>query len=97
MSDPNEPIESSFYDPRQSRTDIFGKGIETTNTQTLADALPQEIQRCQKLLQVYKSIGPVGQFGYVMIQADINEAHKAMMEGDVVAMIRCYQKLKDAE
>jgi len=91
MSDPNEPIESSFYDPRQRRT------VETTNTQTLADALPQEIQRCQKLLQVYKSIGPVGQFGYVMIQADINEAHKAMMEGDVVAMIRCYQKLKDAE
>lgn len=64
---------------------------------TLGDALPKEIQRCQELLGVYKSLWPVGAFGHAMISADIAEAHKAMMEGDTVAMISAYKKLQDCE
>lgn len=63
---------------------------------TLADALPKEIERCQRLLEDYAAIGPVGNFGAMMIRRDIASAHKAMIEGDVVAMIRAYEALKGA-
>ena len=66
-----------------------------TETTTLADALPKEIQRCQEVLGWYKEIGPVGAFGHAMITASIAAAHKAMIEGDVVAMIRAYEDLKE--
>ncbi len=63
-------------------------------TPTLADALPREIERCQELLGQYKALGPVGVFGHAMISRDIAAAHTAMMEGDVVAMLRAYETLK---
>lgn len=63
-------------------------------TDTLGDALPREIARCQELLTQYAAIGPVGNFGAAMIRADIAEATKAMAEGDVVAMIRAHEKLR---
>lgn len=65
--------------------------------ETLGDALPAEIKRCQALLPHYDAIGPVGAFGKAMIQADIDAAIKAMAEGDVVAMLRAYNALKDCE
>lgn len=65
-----------------------------TPQQTLADALPEEIQRCQQLLVEYAAIGPAGAFASMMIRADIAAAHKAMMDGDVVEMIRAYEALK---
>lgn len=61
---------------------------------TLADALPKEIERCQELLTAYSEIGPAGVFGAMMIRRDIAAAHKAMMDGDVVAMLRAYEALK---
>lgn len=74
-----------------------GRVAAPTTGSTLGDALPKEIQRCQELLGIYKSLGHAGAFGHAMISADIAEAHKAMMEGDVVAMLRAYNKLKDCE
>lgn len=65
-----------------------------TEPETLGDALPKEIERCQKLLEQYAFIGPAGAFGHAMISRDIAAAHKAMMEGDVVAMLRAYEALK---
>ena len=64
---------------------------------TIGDQLPKEIERCQELLGIYKSLGPVGVFGHAMISADIAEAHKAMMEGDLVGMVQAYEKLKGCE
>jgi hypothetical protein len=64
------------------------------NTETLGTALPKEIRRCQNLLLEYAALGPVGAFGYAMISRDIIAAHKAMAEGDVVAMLRAYEALK---
>lgn len=64
---------------------------------TLGDDLPKEIARCQELIGIYKSLGPFGVFGHAMISADIAEAHKAMIEGDLVGMIRAYEKLKGCE
>lgn len=69
----------------------------STQIETLGTALPKEIERCQDLLTQYAAIGPAGQFGAMMIKQDIAAAHKAMMEGDCVAMIRAYEKLKARE
>ena len=67
---------------------------DATTGSTLADALPKEIERCIELLTQYVAIGPAGVFGAAMIRRDIAAAHKAMMEGDVVAMLRAYEELK---
>ncbi len=65
--------------------------------ESLGTALPKEIERCQELLTQYAAIGPAGIFGATMIRADIAAAHKAMMEGDVVGMLRAYEALKGCE
>ena len=69
-----------------------------TPQQTLADALPKEIERCQQLLVEYAKIGPAAAtFASMMIRDDIAAAHRAMMEGDVVAMLRAYEALKGCQ
>jgi hypothetical protein len=71
--------------------------LPRTPCSTLADALPKEIERCQDLIGIYKSLGPVGMFGHAAISADIAAAHRAMMEGDLPAMIQAYEALKRCE
>jgi hypothetical protein len=68
-----------------------------TPQQTLAYALPKEIERCQQLLVDYAQIGSAGAFASMMIRADIAAAHKAMMGGDVVEMLRAYEALKGCQ
>lgn len=65
--------------------------------ETLGDALPKEIQRCQELLVDYESIGPAGAFGVGFIRAHIATALKAIAEGDVVAMLQSYNALKEMQ
>lgn len=62
-------------------------------TDSLADALPREIERVQELLPLYDAI-PTGVFASTMMRESIKQAHAAMVSGDVVAMIRCYEDLK---
>lgn len=66
-------------------------------TTTLADALPQEQERCRELLAVYKTIGPAGTFGAIMIEAALARADQAVMSGDLVEMLRSYKELKECE
>ena len=64
--------------------------------ETLGDALPKEITRVRDVvLPEYLAVGPAGAFGAIMIQRDLDAATKAMINGDLVAMIRCYQALKE--
>jgi len=65
----------------------------STKIETLGDALPREIERCQELLTQYAAIGSAGIFGAMMIKEEISAALKSMIEGDVVAMLRAYEKL----
>jgi hypothetical protein len=65
----------------------------STNIETLGDALPKQIARCQELLKEYAALGPVGAFGYAVIQQEINTAINATAQGDVVAMLRAYEAL----
>lgn len=64
-----------------------------TEPMTLAQALPREIERVQELLPLYDAI-PTGIFAATMMRNSIKIAHEAMMNGDVVEMLRVYEDLK---
>jgi hypothetical protein len=66
-------------------------------TTSLADALPKEQARVREILGHYKDLGPVGMFGAAFIEADLREADAAVMSGDIVRMLRAYEKLKGIE
>lgn len=64
-------------------------------TDTLGDALPREIARVRDdILPIYLEIGPSGAIAAALMRADLDAASKAMIEGDVVQMIRIYEALK---
>jgi len=62
--------------------------------ETLADALPREMARVREVLGHYKEIGPAGMFGAAMIEQDLRAADRAVMSGDVVAMLRSLKTLQ---
>jgi hypothetical protein len=65
---------------------------------TLGDDLPKQCARVRELIAIYRSLpNNAGAFGAHMMECDLQNADKAMISGDVVEMIRCYQKLKDCE
>jgi hypothetical protein len=68
---------------------------EAKTSETLGDALPKEMARIRDVVMpVYRDIGPVGGFALAFMRQDLDAAARAMAEGDVVAMIGAYQKLK---
>jgi hypothetical protein len=62
-------------------------------SETLGDALPAEMARVRELLPLYDAIR-TGVFAATMIRHDLDEAARALAEGDVAAMIAVYQCLK---
>jgi len=62
--------------------------------ETIADALPKEIERVQEIIREYESI-PSGFLAASLMKADVSKAHDAMMSGDLAAMIAAYQALKE--
>ncbi len=66
-----------------------------SDVETLADALPKEMARVRTVLGHYKEIGPPGAFGAMMIEQELSAADKAIMAGDLVAMIRAYNALRE--
>jgi len=65
-------------------------------SQTVGEDIQVEIKRNQELLQLYKEI-PTGLFGATMIQADIDSAIKALAEGDIIEILKAYERLKNNE
>jgi len=63
--------------------------------ENLAQGLIRELNRNRELLQEYKEIGPAGAFGAKMIEGDIAAGEKAQGDGDVVAMVRVFETLKN--
>lgn len=62
---------------------------------TLGEALPREMARVRdELMPRHIAIGPPGMFALMLMRQALDRAAKAMMEGDVVAMIRCHEELK---
>lgn len=62
---------------------------------TVGDDIQVQIKRNQKLVQQYIAIGPEAKFGVMMIQRDIDAAVKALAEGDIVAILRAYEALRN--
>ena len=70
----------------------------TTETESLAEALPREINRVRELQDQYKElrslpnviVGPQ----IAMMEQAITSAIEASVQGDVVAMLRAHEALK---
>lgn len=62
---------------------------------TLGDDLPKEQARVREILGLYREIGPAGVFGAAMIEQSLQKADKAVMSGDVVAMLAAYKELRE--
>lgn len=63
---------------------------------TLGDELPKQMARVRdELIPAYLECGVGGSFAVALMRADLDAAAKAMVEGDVVEMLRACQKLKD--
>jgi len=63
---------------------------------SVGEELPKEITRVRdELIPAYLECGVGGMPAVILMRADLDEASKAMIEGDVVAMVLVYQKLKD--
>lgn len=63
----------------------------------LAEAFAEEQARVRELLTVYKSLGPAGAFGAVMLEATLREADHSATSDDPVRMLRAYERLKGCE
>ena len=69
-------------------------------TDTLGDALPREMARVRdeilpEFLQLRGLPNVICEPQIAMLRASLDAAAKAMAEGDVVAMLRAYQDLKE--
>ncbi len=64
-------------------------------TETLGDALPREMARVRdEVLPAYLAVGLPGTLAVAFMRRDLNAAAKALAEGDVVWMLRVYERLK---
>jgi hypothetical protein len=70
---------------------------EPEEIDTIGDALPREMARVRdEVLPAYLAI-PTGIYAATMMRASLDAAAKAMIEGDLVGMIRAYSDLKGYE
>lgn len=75
---------------------------EKTPVDTLADALPREMQRVrEKVLPIYIAMrgepGIMVEPAIMMMNAALTEAEQALGQGDVVRMLRAYENLRGFE
>ena len=62
---------------------------------SLGEELPKEMARVRDtLMPAYIAIGPAGAFALALMRKALDDAARAMIEGDVVAMLRAYEDLK---
>jgi len=64
---------------------------------SLGEDYPKMQAHVRELLGFYKELGPVGAFGAMMIEQVLQKADEAAMSGDLAAMIRSYQAMKECE
>ena len=64
--------------------------------ESLGEALPKECARVRKLILLYNDpeLNGVGKFASMMMEQSLKNADKAIMSGDIVEMLKCYEDLK---
>jgi len=62
---------------------------------SVGEDFPKQQARARELLQQYREIGPAGGFGALMIEQALQRADQAAMSGDVVAIVRSYEELRN--
>jgi hypothetical protein len=63
---------------------------------TLADELPKQMARVRdEVVPAYQAIGPAGTFALTCMRNDLDLAAKAMVSGDLVAMITACKSLQE--
>lgn len=61
---------------------------------SLGEVYPVEQARVRTVLGHYKEIGVPGKIGALLIEDLLLRADKAVAEGDVIAMLGCYEEMK---
>jgi hypothetical protein len=66
-------------------------------TDSLGEALPKEQARVRELIIQYRDpmLGRAGGFAAALMEQDLKQTDEAVMSGDVVEMLRMYQKLRE--
>ena len=64
---------------------------------SLGEALPEEQARVREVLGVYKDLGLAGRFSAILIEVELEEADRAVMSGDLTAMLKAYTALKGCQ
>ena len=65
---------------------------------SLGEALPREMARVRdEVMPAYQhpALAGAGAFALIGMRRDLDDAARALAEGDVVAMLRVYQSLKE--
>lgn len=69
-----------------------------SETKSVGAELPKEMVRVRdEMIPAYLSVGPAGTFAVTWMRAALDEAARAMAEGDVASMIAAYEELKGAK
>ncbi|MDD5358221.1 MAG: hypothetical protein PHX80_03690 [Candidatus Nanoarchaeia archaeon] len=65
--------------------------------ESLGEALPKEMARVRELITHYRDpmLNGAGNWAAMMMEQSLQEADKAVMSGNVVAMIGAYNDLKE--
>jgi hypothetical protein len=61
------------------------------------EAYRKELARCRELLEVYRSLGPIGAFGHAALAGVLKEAEEAAISGDLPRMVRALHAMKGCE
>lgn len=64
---------------------------------SVGEEFPMEQARCRVLLSQYKTIGPAGAFGHLMIEQVLRRADEAAISGDPVAILRAFEEMRGCQ
>lgn len=64
---------------------------------SVGELFPIEQARVRELLGIYKSLGPAGTFGALVLENALSRADQAAISGDPVAILRSYEELRGCE
>ena len=64
-------------------------------TLSVGEDFPNQQARVRVILGYYREIGPAGAFMAAMIEQTLRDADAAIASGDIFAILRTYQEMKE--